>query len=73
MENLKIKKIQPGHLQKIFGGGEWIQTSSQSNKNIGGQNVTVTTTDSYHDANGDKQWGPGESGSMCQTISQSIN
>lgn len=68
MENLKSKKIQTTHLNKIFGGGEWIQTSSQSKKNIGGQEVTVTQTDSFHDANGDKQWGPRESGSMCQSI-----
>lgn len=68
MENLKSKKIQTTHLNKIFGGGEWIQTSSQSKKNIGGQEVTVTTTDSFHDADGDKQWGSRESGSMCQSI-----
>lgn len=68
MKNLKIKEIKPFHLSKIFGGGEWIQTSSKSIKNIGGQEATVTTTDSYHDANGDKNWGPGESGSMCQSI-----
>lgn len=68
MENLKSKKIQANHLSKIFGGGEWIKTNSQSKKNISGQEVTVTTSDSFHDADGDKQWGPRESGSMCQSI-----
>lgn len=68
MKNLKNKVIQTTHLSKIFGGGDWVQTSSQSKKSIGGKEVTVTTADSSHDANGDKNWGAGESGSMCQTI-----
>lgn len=70
MENLKSKKIQAVHLNKIFGGagGEWIQTSTESKRTVGGKELTVQTSDSFHDANGDKNWGPGESGSMCQTI-----
>ena len=67
MRNLKNKEIPTIHLNKIFGGADWVKTTSESKRIIGGQEVTIVTTDSFNDANGDKNWGPGESGSMCQS------